>query len=262
MTEKNATFPNGPQAVALVVGLLMAEFLVSVILYDMRGALGIGFDELGALEMVLSNAIVFTIVMHHKGLGYRALFHASPSSMAATVLVLLPAIALTIPFIVVLSNEIVNATVAVFPISASEMAMFARFGSGSFSMTVAICILAPVLEEMLFRGIILRSFLRQYQRWPAIAGSAALFGFAHLNLYQYIAAAITGIFLGWLYERTRSLLPCIALHAGYNAASLLACSTVPDGAAVHFTAAFGALALVLGLAGFTMLRRVLAAPAS
>jgi membrane protease YdiL (CAAX protease family) len=39
-----------------------------------------------------------------------------------------------------------------------------------------------VLEEMLFRGIVLRSFLLLYPRGAAIAGSAILFGFAHLNI--------------------------------------------------------------------------------
>lgn len=262
MAEKNSTFPSGLQAVALVIGLMMAEFLVGVILYDTRGALGITFDQLAGLEMVLGNAIVFTLVMHHKGLGYRDLFHTSPSSMSSTILVLFPAIALTIPFLMLMSSTLTAAVVSVFPMSSNELATFARMGSDSFSMTVAVCVLGPVLEEMLFRGIILRSFLRQYHRWPAIAGSAALFGFAHLNLYQYIAAVLVGMLLGWLYERTRSLLPCIALHATYNTACVLTGSTWLAGSAGHFSATFSAVALLLALAGFSMLRRVLAAPAT
>ena len=88
--------------------------------------------------------------------------------------------------------------------------------SKSFTSVVTVCILAPVLEEMLFRGIILRSFLRQYRRSYAIVGSAALFGLAHLNIYQFAAGLVLGIVSGWLYERARSLWPCILLHAAYN----------------------------------------------
>jgi membrane protease YdiL (CAAX protease family) len=78
------------------------------------------------------------------------------------------------------------------------------------------CVAAPVLEEMLFRGVILRGFLRQYSRTFAIVWSAALFGIAHLNLYQMMTALAIGIVAGWLYERCRSLWPCILLHAAYN----------------------------------------------
>ncbi|HET9446709.1 MAG TPA: CPBP family intramembrane glutamic endopeptidase, partial [Steroidobacteraceae bacterium] len=70
--------------------------------------------------------------------------------------------------------------------------------------------------EMLFRGVMLRAFLRQYSRTFAILWSATLFGVAHLNLYQMVTALAIGIVAGWLYERCRSLWPCILLHAAYN----------------------------------------------
>jgi membrane protease YdiL (CAAX protease family) len=83
---------------------------------------------------------------------------------------------------------------------------------------VMTCLMAPVLEEMLFRGIILRSFLKRYPPGVAIVHSAAVFGLAHLNVYQFFGAMLLGGFTGWLYERTRSLWPGIALHVGYNVA--------------------------------------------
>jgi uncharacterized protein len=74
---------------------------------------------------------------------------------------------------------------------------------------------------MLFRGIILRGFLALYPRWQAILGSAILFGAAHLNLYQFFVALVIGSLAGWLFERSRSLLPGIALHAAYNSSLTL-----------------------------------------
>ena len=110
------------------------------------------------------------------------------------------------------------------------------------------------VEEMLCRGVILRSFLRQYGRWPAIVGSALLFGVSHMNIYQCVAGFITGVVLGWLYERTRSLWPCILLHASYNTAVTLAfdVDSTPS-------PALWMLALVLACAGTLMLRRLLLA---
>lgn len=261
MKEKNATFPNGLQAVFLVIASIMAEYVIAAALYDMGVALSVTPEELSGLIMVLGNAVLFTVVMHHKQLSYRALFHSSSSSKTAVVLVLFPAIALTLPLVFLMSNTLIEAAAWAFPLSSNETAMFSFMGSGSFAMVVAICVLAPVLEEMLFRGIILRSFLQQYSRWQAIVGSAAVFGFAHLNLYQYIGAVIMGVFLGWLYERTRSLLPCIALHAAYNATCMMTGAVGAWEGVFDVPATLWCTALLLGLAGFTILRRALGAPA-
>jgi membrane protease YdiL (CAAX protease family) len=265
MAEKNANFPNGLEAVLLVAALLLAEFLVGAVFFDMRGFLSMNPDDLGAMIMVLGNGIIFTIVMHYKGLNYRDLFHSSPSSMRATLLLLFPAIALTIPILLLTASMLVGLMAWLFPLSAGEEAMFAQMGSRNFGMVLAVCLLAPVLEEMLFRGIILRSFLRQYSRWSAILGSAAVFGFAHMNLYQYVVALLLGIFLGWLYERSQSLLPCIALHAAYNSASTaLDFSGFNDGPDKlgMLSALPWLVALLLGAAGLLVLRRVLLAPAN
>jgi membrane protease YdiL (CAAX protease family) len=265
MVEKNENFPNGLEAVVLVAALLMAEYLVGAALYDMRGFLPMHPGDLGGTIMVLGNGIIFTIVMHYKGLNYRDLFHSSSSSMRATLLVLFPAISLTIPILLLTMSTLVGMMAWLFPLSPGEEAMFARMGSGNFGMVLTVCILGPVLEEMLFRGIILRSFLRQYSSWSAIIGSAVLFGFAHMNLYQYVVAVILGIFLGWLYERTKSLLPCIALHAAYNSAFTLldfsGFNDTQDSLGV-FSSFSWVVALFLGAAGMFVLRRVLLLPAN
>jgi membrane protease YdiL (CAAX protease family) len=264
MIEKNENFPNAIEAFFLVVMLFGAEYLAGAALYDMRGFMGLDPLDLSGLATVLGNAVIFTIVMHFKGLSYRQLFHSSPSSVAATLFVLVPAIALTIPALIIVVSSLVLVVAHLVPLSAGEQAMFGRLGSGSFGAFVLIGVLAPVLEEMLFRGVILRSFLNQYSKWTAIVGSAALFGFAHLNIYQFAVGLVLGVFLGWLYERTRSLWPCICLHAGYNLTLLMAFNDVVPGSdsGPNFLASwFLVAALLSGIAGTVMLRRVLIVPA-
>ena len=73
-------------------------------------------------------------------------------------------------------------------------------------------ILAPILEEILFRGIILEAFLKKYDISKAILFSALLFGTVHFNPPQILSASIFGLILGWIYYRTKSLLPCIFMH--------------------------------------------------
>lgn len=74
----------------------------------------------------------------------------------------------------------------------------------------------PVLEELLFRGVVLNGLLRNQRPWVAIAQSALLFGLIHFNPAQSVNAALAGLLLGWLYYRTRSLALCIVLHAFNN----------------------------------------------
>jgi len=257
MIEKNEGFPTALEAFFLVAALFALEFVISAAMYDMRNILALPAQDVGGMTTLLGNAVVFTAVMHYKSLTYRDLFHSSPDSVATTLVALIPAIAMTIPALVLLTSTVGSYLVAWFPLSESETAMFEEMGSGSFGAIIGACVLAPILEEMLFRGIILRSFLRQYSRWAAIVGSAAIFGLAHMNIYQFCAALVLGIIAGWLYERTRSLLTCIALHAAYNGTLTLIELSAAEGTNNGFldpTPSFYFASAVLAAAGISMLR--------
>jgi membrane protease YdiL (CAAX protease family) len=89
----------------------------------------------------------------------------------------------------------------------------------SFAMMV---IAAPVLEELIFRGIMLEGLLKKYTPMRSIMISSLLFGFVHLNPWQFIAGFILGVFSGWIYYKTRSLMPSIIIHAGANLSGYLA----------------------------------------
>lgn len=86
---------------------------------------------------------------------------------------------------------------------------------------VLVCIIAPVCEEIIFRGIILEGLLQRYHAPSAIVISSLLFGSIHLNLWQFVAASAGGMLSGWVYYKTRSVLPCIWLHAINNLMSVL-----------------------------------------
>jgi membrane protease YdiL (CAAX protease family) len=264
MIEKNHTFPSGLEAFFLVIALFGLEFVIGAAMYDLRDVLALPRQDVGGMVTFLANGVVFSAVMHYKGMSYRDLFHSSPASATATMVELTPSIAMTIPALVLLTTTLGAFLVHLFPLSASETAMFEEMSSGSFGAIIGACVLAPVLEEMLFRGVILRSFLNQYSRWVAIVGSAALFGLAHMNIYQFAVGMILGIIAGWLYERTRSLLPCIALHAAYNGTLTMIDLSIAKGTADSFshpTASFYFAAIVLAAAGVVMLRRALVVPA-
>lgn len=65
------------------------------------------------------------------------------------------------------------------------------------SMIIYTCIVAPIIEECIYRGAVLRS-LEKYGRWFAILVSGILFGLMHGNFYQIFMGAVVGIILGYL----------------------------------------------------------------
>ncbi|AWM31501.1 CPBP family intramembrane glutamic endopeptidase [Hymenobacter nivis] len=86
---------------------------------------------------------------------------------------------------------------------------------------------AAVLEEILFRGVILNGLLQNRRPWVAIAQSALLFSLFHLNPAQSVSAGLFGLLLGWLYYRTRSLGVCMAVHALNNSVAFVALRWAP-----------------------------------
>jgi len=93
---------------------------------------------------------------------------------------------------------------------------------------LTIVVLAPLLEELLFRGIILDGYLKNYSPVNSILISAFLFALIHGNLAQGIGAFVMGIVMGLLYWRTKSLLLCIALHFTNNLTAFLAMIADPE----------------------------------
>jgi membrane protease YdiL (CAAX protease family) len=85
-----------------------------------------------------------------------------------------------------------------------------------------VIVAAPLLEEYLFRGLILRGLLENSRRVTAIIVSAVLFGVSHGNLRQFILAVTIGVTFGWWYQCTRSVGPGLIGHATFNSVSWLA----------------------------------------
>lgn len=260
MPPKHENFPNLIEALFLVVALFTLEYVLAGLMYDLRHLLQLTEMQQADIVVVLANGILFSAVMHYKHLGFGQLFHASPSSPKATFAVLALPILLTIPAFLMLMLVVSQFLVDLFPLSRAEERMFEAMAGTNLAATLAVCVLAPLLEEMLFRGIILRSFLRQYPVWPAIIGSAALFGLAHMNLYQFVAAFALGMYCGWLYQRTRSLIPTIIVHASYNSIITLL-TFFPEGVMAGWLESGSVLVwvLTLGLGGLGawVLRRML-----
>jgi membrane protease YdiL (CAAX protease family) len=88
--------------------------------------------------------------------------------------------------------------------------------------TTAAVVLAPILEEALFRGIILQGLARQRGPRAAALWTAAFFALFHFyNPWQILPTFFLGLLLAWVVMTTGSLWPSIVLHAAFNGLSLV-----------------------------------------
>lgn len=94
---------------------------------------------------------------------------------------------------------------------------------------ISVCLIGPLTEEVIFRGAIERRLLERYKNpWIAIVVSALFFAVAHFNFAQAFTAIIIGIFMGWIYYRTRSIWPTVLIHVVNNTAASVLALVAPE----------------------------------
>ncbi len=124
---------------------------------------------------------------------------------------------------------------------------------GLILLLVSATVVAPLLEEVIFRGVVQSTLLTVFDsgntwpffvkagrwpvvlmevRWPIILLAAALFAVVHgFDPWQPLPGLfVLGVILGWLYEKTGSLWPCIVTHVGFNAVNSGVALLIPPAA--------------------------------
>jgi membrane protease YdiL (CAAX protease family) len=99
---------------------------------------------------------------------------------------------------------------------------FPRTAGGLALFLVLAVLMAPVAEEVFFRGCLFRGFANSWGWGWGAAVSGAVFGLAHLQLDVFVPLFALGFALAWVYQRTGSLWTSITLHAAVNRNSVLA----------------------------------------
>ena len=209
----DADFPRLPQAVLLTVFTIAVMLVVNLGVVALRSALGL---ELGAgWETALVNTLALGLVVswgcRRTGLSFRHVLRFE----TFTPRLLLPLLFFTLGASIVFS-DFDNLLRSVWPMPPWIAEGFEALMDGGWGSLLAVVVVAPVSEELLFRGLILRGLIIHRGVAGGIFYSALLFGFLHLNPWQFCTAFPMGLVLGWLFVRTRSLWPCILAHAALN----------------------------------------------
>ncbi len=144
----------------------------------------------------------------------------------------------TIAFLIagyVLLIMVRKANISLFPELAKESAKSISVGSvivltksliitkGILPALLVSCVIVPIYEEYLFRGVSLEALRKYFPFWFANAIQAAAFAVLHDSIQLFPSFFFMGLLFGWLYRRTRSLFISILLHSINN---IFAISTI------------------------------------
>ncbi len=194
--------------------------------FRITGILILGFILLSPFKWILNNVMnkEFAFLLYYLlafGLSFWFVYSRRKNKTGAHSFNLAieskPVIPLLIISTIVLNFGIIALLIDVIPMPESlEIAFTEAVNQKGFFTFVAMVVAAPILEELIFRGVILDGLLRVYTPFKSIVISSFLFGLVHLNLHQLIGGFLFGCFSGWVYYRTRSLLPSIIIHAVAN----------------------------------------------
>ena len=176
-----------------------------------------------ALVQAASVGLIFFVAFPHRkrGTGFLEAVHVQPLVGGIAALCFAAGACLQLPL-----AEIGNLAQEVWPVSFDELARRHRLvnpttWSSGVSALIALVLVAPVTEELLFRGWLLQDLKEEVGTAPALIWSSALFGMVHLQPSAIVYATLAGLVLGAVALRTRSTLSSIAMHAGVNALPLL-----------------------------------------
>src|SRR6266480_6172317 len=163
---------------------------------------------------------VVHMIVRGRGTSWRTAFGFTPARLLSALVTALGVTFIVLPiarYLGTLSVELMDKVhlKAVPQQSVQMLQTNVSAGSRIFLGILAI-VIAPVTEEVLFRGI-LYPFVKQ-RGYPkaALLGSAILFGALHLNLMTFVPLTFLGLILAWLYDSTDNLIAPIFAHSLFN----------------------------------------------
>jgi membrane protease YdiL (CAAX protease family) len=251
-----------------VIGLLLATLVVAALLAAVTWAFFPDWPQIVQMavptELALFGAVAYAV--KRTGRPWRealGLGPLPPGTMAPLLLILLGAVTIFSELYLVIQR------IAPVPDAFERMLRDLMRISGTTDLvaTIAVAVLlAPILEEALFRGALLQALARTRGAGRATLWTAVFFALYHLyNPWQVIPTFFLGLVLAWVALSTRTLWASIVVHAAFNAVSLAVFAapfTERQPAAEHVPWVVAAIfsLLILGsvsfLAGMAWLERV------
>jgi hypothetical protein len=138
---------------------------------------------------------------------------------------------------------------------------FGKTGIGFAIMTLYGCIIAPLTEEIFYRGAVMKLFSKANQRFGIII-SAVFFGLAHGNIPQFVLAFLVGMFFGHIDMKHNSIVPSVIVHIFINTIVTVISEINGDTMAVSAFSLVLIASALIGLIALIILRKECKFPAS
>jgi membrane protease YdiL (CAAX protease family) len=173
---------------------------------------GLVTGTIGALGGVMSLALIYAVVTRLRKRPFRATIglvgngRIWPAAFGA----------------VILGGAMDTVTLALHkPIVPDTLQPLFNGASSAVAMVVFAVIVTPLVEELLFRGVLFPVVARSLNTFWAVILVSVLFGLAHMatygpDAYSIMQSLVAGLYLTWLRARTGALAPSIAAHAALN----------------------------------------------
>jgi membrane protease YdiL (CAAX protease family) len=208
-TQEIRYYPDLGQSLGLVIRLIV----LAIPFYFIKKILETGNQEWNSFSLLITYLFPLIIIIWygikrmHKFNNDNYKFKIKRVAIPHILMMILMVTSVTI---------IAEALTELIPVPSETSELFKKAFQPNISFFILSVCIGPVLEEALYRGIILEGLLKNYNPTKAIIWSSVLFGLAHLNPWQAISAILLGLLIGWIYWRTNSLIPGIIIHSTNN----------------------------------------------
>jgi uncharacterized protein len=242
-TEPGAPLAGGPAdrprevrwgAPDLLVAFVVAQVASLVGFTAFAAAKGVSVAELGRDTLTIGEIALLQVPLWlgllgvpllavrlrgngaRRDLGLWTTLRDAPTGIALGVacqLVLVPIVTLPVLWLTDASTEDLEAP-------ARELTDKAH-GAGVLALVFVVVVMAPLAEEVFFRGMLQRTLARHLPIWPAMLVTSVLFGISHFQALQLPALVAFGVVLSVLAHRSGRLGPPIWAHLGFNATTVV-----------------------------------------
>lgn len=211
----NPNYPNLKNSIVMLILIVLIQLSFSIITEIIISLLNLKISSSYSIGLI--NLLTFGIfILRAKkktGSTYKELFPIKRFNIKFLIPLIMTSVGLTI-----ITSEIDNVFQSVLPMPEMFVKIMydSMLGGSIVSSIYLLIIVAPITEELVFRGLMLRSFTKLYSIRKAILLSSLLFAIIHMNPWQMIGAFISGIVLSWWFVKMKTLLPCLIGHAVFN----------------------------------------------
>ncbi len=214
--------------IAVLIFVIIQAIASAVFLISLTVTGGASSSE-EVLDAATKNVVLSGLIGNVAALGAAILYIKLRRFRLTTSLDIYKPKALSVIFCIILGvalNFFTDFAISIIPFPKSFYStyeeIYSYMGNGSFAVEViAVAVVAPIVEEVFFRGIAYGTMRGRMPKWAAVVLSSLMFGAAHGNVLSLIFTFVLGVILALLFEKTGTIIIPILVHAAFNASSYL-----------------------------------------